>query len=865
MTITFSNELINKSLKEVEFGNSPFVGLTCQEVAARLKQHGFNEITATKQSNFWLCVLRVLREPMLLLLLLGTALYFILGSTAEAVFLLFSVLLVVGITSYQEYKSEKALLMLSKLSSPRALVVRDGEAKRIPGREVVQDDILLVDEGDYIAADAVLLSSTNLLVDESILTGESLPVEKNALSSAAEFKRDTNRFGQVYAGSYVVRGNAVARVEATAMQTEMGKIGKSLMGVKIERTRLQRDTDALVRDFAIWGLVLCTLLAIFYGLMHADWLHGFLVGVTLAMAILPEEFPVVLSIFLALGAWRLSQKAVLTRRVPAVETLGSATVLCVDKTGTITQNRMSVASLFSAGEYHNVNATQTVASLPEVFHQLVEYGILASQRKPFDPMEQALQKFGETTLYNTEHLHNNWDLVHQYPLSKELLAISLVWKSTQSSSYVIAAKGAPEAIFDLCHLSKQQISELLPHINNMAQSGLRILGVAKANFQHQELPAMQHDFNFEFLGFVGLSDPIRPEVFGAVQKCYQAGVRVIMLTGDYSGTAQQVAQQIGLRSATDVVTGTDLMGMHDLELQQKIRTVNVFARILPEQKLRLVNALKANGEIVAMTGDGINDAPALKSAHIGIAMGERGSDVARESAALVLLQDNFNAIVAAIKLGRRIYTNIKKAVTYLLAVHMPVIGISLIPILLKWPPLLLPVHIVFLELVIDPTCSVVFEAEEEDVDSMLRPPRAAKEPLLDAKTLCLGLWQGLGMLIAVLAMFFIARGYAFNVSKTRAMVFVVIVLSSLLLTVASRARVSFGFLAFRWRNKPLWWVVISALILLALTLYVPFLRHLFAFEVLSGANILLCMLLAGGCFVWLQVVELIGRYQRPVV
>ena len=705
-----------------KFYETNLQGLTEQEARERLATDGYNELPATKKRTFLHILLEVVREPMFLMLIACGLLYLFLGDSEEALMLMGFVVVIIGITFYQEQKTERALDALRDLSSPRALVIRDGKQQRIAGREVVSDDIVLVAEGDRVPADAVLLTGSNISVDESLLTGESVPVRKKAWDGRLEMGRpggDDQPF--VYSGTLIVKGQGVTQVRSTGLRTEIGKIGKALQILQPEDTNLQQQTGRIVRNFAMIGLAMCTIVVIVFGLTRADWLHGFLAGITLAMATLPEEFPVVLTIFLALGAWRISQRHVLTRRVPAVEMLGAATVLCTDKTGTLTQNRMTVTHLMAGGDLLTVDVQQR--SIPEAFHELVEFGILATPVDPFDPMEKALKEVGGRTLINTDHLHADWNLMREYPLSEKLLAMSHVWRSTSRHAFVIATKGAPEAIADLCHFDAAQMDVLRGQINRMADQGLRVLGVAKAEFIPVDLPAEQHDFEFMFVGLLGLADPIRPEVPGAVKECYDAGIRVIMITGDYPGTARNIARQIGLKPLDDIITGAELEAMSDDELSERIKTTCIFARAVPEQKLRLVGALKANGEVVAMTGDGVNDAPALKAAHIGIAMGGRGTDVARESAALVLVDDNFASIVAAVRMGRRIFDNLKKAMAFIFSVHIPIAGMSLIPVVLNWPLALLPVHVLFLELIIDPACTVVFEMEDDEPDIMQRPPR----------------------------------------------------------------------------------------------------------------------------------------------
>jgi P-type Ca2+ transporter type 2C len=806
-------------------------GLSEAEAAGRLQQHGYNELPSSKGRSILASAWDVVREPMFLLLLACGTIYLILGDVQEAVMLLGFVFVVLGITLYQERKTERALEALRDLSSPRALVIRGGERKRIAGRDVVPDDLVVLAEGDRVPADAVVVSCNNLSTDESLLTGESVPVRKVAWDGVRGMTRPGGEdLPFVYSGTLIVQGQGIAQVRSTGIHTEMGNIGKALQTVQVEGTRLQREIGRLVRRVAILGLALCVVVVVLYGLTRGDWLQGFLAGITLAMAMLPEEFPVVLTIFLALGAWRLSKMKVLARRVPVIETLGSATVLCVDKTGTLTVNRMSIRKLAVDGAVLDVGQRQAQA-LPEEFHEIVEFGILASQRDPFDPMEKAFHDLGNARLARTEHLHADWTLEREYPLSPGLLAMSHVWKSPTGQDYVLAAKGAPEAIADLCHSSAERTRAIDEQVAVMAQDGLRVLGVARGVFGQQKLPGEQHDFTFEFLGLVGLADPVRPTVPAAVEECYTAGIRVVMITGDHPTTAKSIARQAGIKPVDEIITGTDLEKMDGAELQRRVRTINVFARMVPEQKLRLVNALKANGEVVAMTGDGVNDAPALKAAHIGIAMGGRGTDVAREAASLVLLDDDFASIVRSVRMGRRIF-------------HVPIAGMSLIPVMFNWPLALLPVHILFLELVIDPACSVVFEAEPEDADVMSRPPRSPTMPLFGSRLLGLGLLQGASVLAIVLTVYLIALFGWHDELDAKAVSFTTLVIANLGLIFANRSWSRTILSTLRSPNPALWWVFGGTLFSLALVLYVPFLRDLFHFSVLHPDDIVIC--LAGG-------------------
>jgi Ca2+-transporting ATPase len=839
--------------------NQPFSfdtikGLSEQQAQQLLASEGFNELPSSKKRGFFGIALEVAREPMFLLLLACGVIYLLAGEVQEALMLLGFVFVVMGITLFQERKTERALEALKDLSSPRALVVRDGEKRRIPGREVVRGDIMLLAEGDRVPADAFLFSCTNLSVDESLLTGESAPVRKATREAGDTIARpggDDLPF--VYSGTLVVQGQGIAEVRATGMRTQIGAIGRALRDLGQEATPLQKQTGRLVRIFAAAGILLCAIVVLVFGLTRGSWLHGFLAGLSLAMAMLPEEFPVVLTIFLALGAWRISRHRVLTRRIPAIETLGSATVLCVDKTGTLTMNRMTVSDLCVGGTRFAVPSQS--GGLPEKFHTLVEYAILASPVDPFDPMEKAMHELGLKSLRDTEHLHRDWQLLREYPLSRELLAMSRVWRSPDHENFVIAAKGAPEAIADICHMTPEKILAMTRTIDALSAQGRRVIAVAAAQFARKDLPEGQHDFDFRCIGLLGLEDPVRPGVAEAIAECYRAGVRTIMITGDYPGTAANIAAQIGLANPHEIITGGELEKMDEKTLTERVRTVNVFARMVPEQKLHLVKALKRNQEVVAMTGDGVNDAPALKAAHIGIAMGGRGTDVAREASSIVLLDDDFGSIVKAVAMGRRIYDNLKKAMMYILSVHIPIAGMSLIPVVLKWPLALFPVHIVFLELIIDPACSVVFEAEDAEKNSMKRPPRKLSESLFNRRTVITSLIQGILMLsIATITYWWAIRDHGENAA--RALCFTTLVVCNIGMILTNRSYYRSIISTIGIPNSALWWVLGAAMAMLSCGLFIPFLQGLFRFAPVPPEDFFACLLGGVGTIVLMECLKI---------
>ncbi len=835
------------------------MGITSRQAAERLGADGPNELPTEKKRNLLRQAWDVLREPMILLLLAAGSVNFLLSEPLDGVITLSFVIVVIAISIYQEHRTENALAALRDLSSPRALVVRDGLQVRIAGRDVVRGDVVLLAEGDRVPADGVLLECENVSVDESALTGESVPVRKVAAdsgtASAAIGRPGGDGTPWVFSGTLVVKGHGIGVVRATGTGTELGRIGSALRTIEPERTRLQREIDRLVMVLAVVAVGAAVLVVVVYGVTRGHWLKGVQAAIGTAMAMIPEEFPVVLTVFLALGAWRMSKRHVLARRPPAIETLGSATAICVDKTGTLTMNQMTVRELVVDGSVEILDGRP----LPERFHEIAEFAVLASPINPFDPMDRAFTELGDTYLSDTEHSHHDWELVREYPLSDDLLALSHVWRSPDSSRYVVAAKGAPEAVADLCHLDAGRRAEIIEQVKTATGAGLRVLGVARASFSQADgLPTEQHEFNFQWLGFAALHDPVRPGVPGAVGECAGAGIRVIMITGDYPGTAVAIADEIGLDHTAGCITGPELEDMRPDELARRIRVVNVFARMVPEQKLDLIRALKANGEVVAMTGDGVNDAPALRAADIGIAMGGRGTDVAREAADLVITDDDFTSIVGAVRRGRGIFDNLRKAMSYIVAVHAPIFGMSLLPVFVAgWPLVLLPVQIAFLELIIDPACSIVFESEQVDPEIMHRSPRRLDEPMFDRRVLTIAGLQGLSVMVATFGVYLWAVLGDRPDDVVRSISFATLVVGNLALILVNRSWRLTVWQTFRQRHNRTLWILVPIMALLVMLLALPGVRAAFHFGPMGASECLVAIAAGMIAVTWFEAYKLV--------
>ncbi len=829
-------------------------GLSPAEAVDRLVRDGPNALPRAGRRSTFHIAFEVVQEPMFALLLAGGMAYLLLGDLTEALILLAFASFSVVVTVVQETRTERVLEALRDLSAPSALVVRGGERLRIPGREVVCGDLLVLEQGDRIAADGRLLSADDLQADESLLTGESLAVGKAVQADApsADHRPGGEDQPYVYSGTLVARGSGIAEVTATGPRSEIGKIGQSLATLDTEAPRLQRETTRIVTWCAIGGGAVALAVVVLFGLLRGGWIEAILAGIAIGMSMLPEEFPVVLTIFLAMGAWRIGAVGVLTRRAAAIETLGSATVLCTDKTGTLTENRMSVVALWLAS-----GEDATLGEAPCAFADygpIVGMAARASAVEPSDPMEIALHQAHVEVCAPSEPV---WTHVHGYALRPDLLAMSNVWR-TDDDRLIVATKGAPEAIADLCKLAPGERDRMTLAVDRMAARGIRVLGVATAVAANTDWPETQAGFAFELVGLVGLADPLRPTVKAAVAECRSAGIRVAMITGDYAATAKAIAAQAGIADG-DMLTGDELAALDDAALAVRLKTVTVFARIMPEQKLRIVQAFKADGEVVAMTGDGVNDAPSLKAAHIGIAMGKRGTDVAREAAAIVLLDDDFGAIVQAVALGRRIYDNIRKAMAFIFAVHVPIAGLALLPLVFGMPILFGPIHIALLEMVIDPVCALVFEAERGERDIMQRPPRDPNEPLFSVTMIAWGVFQG-GLAFAMLATVFLleVRGGMPEV-EVRALVFFALIAEILALILVNRSFGASIIEAFARHNSALRAVLAAIVVIASLIFFLPAAQILLKFGSIAWIDMVFAVGLGAGLLVLLELCKPVVR------
>ena len=804
-----------------------------------MQKFGANELPRPPRRSLIAIALGVLREPMFLLLALAAIIYLAVGGLGEGMMMAAFAGLSIALVVVQESRSERALEALRALAAPTARVLRDGCEQRIAAREVVPGDLLLIADGERIAADAVLRRAENLAVDESLLTGESVPVAKLAPVDGAPHA-EIIEGSAVYAGTLVTAGRGIAEVTSTGAATEAGRIGASLASIEVEPTLLQRSFGRLVRLFAILALVGSVSVVVLYGLLRGAWLQGVLSGIAFGMSAVPEEFPMVLAVFVALGARRLARLHVLARRTAVIEVLGACSTLCVDKTGTLTENRMRVCGLATLNEQLTVDGS--LCELPGVFADLLRIAARASARTSNDPMDLAVHRLAEEIGSPDEVLDQNAEPSREYGLTHERPAVVRVWR-VDATTQIAVAKGAPECIASLCGLSDDERSRLLFAVERYAQDGIRVLALAMCTMGNADLPDSPVELGLRLAGIAAFADPLRQSARQAIAAARRAGVAVMMITGDYPATAMAVARDAGIDCHAGAVSGEEIKQADDGSLRELVRTKRVFARVRPDQKLRIVRALKDNGEIVAMTGDGVNDAPALKAAHIGLAMGGRGTDVAREAASIVLLQDDLTHLIAGIEMGRRIFDNLRKASVYIAAIHVPIAGLTLLPLLFGLPPLLLPLHVVLIEMVIDPICAIAFENEPIETGAMEQPPRQASESLLGWSQLGVALVQGLLLLVAALGIFISALAAEMDADTARTLAFVGFTAGNLMLirVTATRGPTLPGLAAAD--HRAYWLLASIAVLLTVVCIGVPGLRHIFQFAMPRPGPALLAALI----------------------
>lgn len=831
---------------------SNMAGLTTAEAKKLQEQYGKNELTPLKKESFLRKVLPIICEPMFLLLIVAAVIYFILGEPRDGAIMLIFVIGIISIDVIQEWKTDKTLNALKDLSAPHVTVIRDGKKSVIASADIVPGDLMMIYEGVKIPADGVVAKCNDLCVDESSLTGEAVGVWKVSAEDA-EPTSDYWRRDYCYAGTLVTQGIATILVDKIGVATEYGKIGANVASASDEETPLQKQTGSLVKMCAGIAAVLFVLVAVFtyFNISDHDFgdriVESILSGVTLAMAMIPEEFPVILTVFLSMGAWRLAKKQSLVRKLPSVETLGAVSVLCVDKTGTITMNQMTI---------------QNIWAFDGDKHKLCETMGLGCETDAYDPMEKAMLAYCDSAGISKEYLFNG-DLISEYTFTNELKMMGHVWR--RNGEIVIAAKGSPEQILTLCNLTDKEREAAEQKIIEMSEDGLRVIAVASAYLKTEaDIPAEITACTLTLCGLIGLADPPRESVKNDIDICNKAGIRVVMITGDNGITATSIAKKIGMPNSDHIITGDMLNEMTDKELREKVKDVSIFSRVVPEHKMRIVKAFKDNGEIVAMTGDGVNDAPALKYADIGIAMGKRGSEVSREAADLILMDDNFTTIVETVKDGRRIYDNIRKAVGYVFAIHIPIALASLVAPMLGVAPtalLLLPLHVVLLELIIDPTCSIVLERQPAETDIMDRKPRNPKEKLLDAKILLKSVIQGLVIFAASFSAYYtLLSDNPDNAAIARSMGLAIIMLSNLFLVQVNSSSHDFAVRSTRRlaKDKVMWGASVGTIIMLLIILYTP----VSSFLKLAPLSISLffgAVGIAAAAVLWYEIVKLVKK------
>jgi Ca2+-transporting ATPase len=833
--------------------NQNLEGLTSEQAKKLQEQFGKNELATVKKQSFISKVIHIVLEPMFLLLIVASIIYFILGEPRDGVIMLIFVIGIISIEIIQEWKTDKTLNALKDLSAPHVIVIRDGKEQTILSEDLVPTDLMIINEGVKIPADGEVIKASDLCVDESSLTGESVGVWKVTVDNADKNNTDYWRKDYCYAGTLVTQGSATILVDKIGSNTEYGKIGINVASAPDSPTPLEKQTNSIVKTCAIIAGILFILVTVIIYFNIPDHkftdriIESILSGITLAMAMIPEEFPVILTVFLSMGAWRLAKKQSLVHKLSSVETLGAVSVLCVDKTGTITMNKMAV---------------QDTWAIDDDNYNLCEIMGLGCETDAYDPMEKAMLLHCESIGISKDHLFGG-ELISEYAFTNELKMMGHVWR--HDGEIVIAAKGSPESILTICKLSDEQRKQIENKINEMSREGLRVIAVGTMNPKSEsDIPDNITDCKLTFLGLIGLADPPRESVKEDIKMCNKAGVRVVMITGDNGITASSIAKQIGMKNSDNIITGDELNNMTDSELMERVHDANIFSRVLPEHKMRIVKAFKENGEVVAMTGDGVNDAPALKYADIGIAMGKRGSEVAREAADLILMDDNFSTIVHTIEDGRRIYDNIKKAIGYVFTIHIPIAFASLFAPLLNISPaslLLLPVHVVLLELIIDPTCSIVLERQPAESNIMDRKPRDPNEKILTAGVLTKSILQGLAIFIASFGTYYmLIKQQPENPQLARTMGLSIIMIANLFLVQVNSSNYDNAFKTMKYliKDKVMWAVIIGTVAGLLLMLYTP-LNRILNLAPLSLSQFFIAVGIAAVSVLWYEIVKIFNN------
>jgi P-type Ca2+ transporter type 2C len=820
-------------------------GLTNQEVIASRKKYGDNTVVYKKENLFFEATKKFLTDPMIVLLLVASTIYFISGKTADGIFLSSAIILITAISFYQDSRSRNALEKLKNFTQPKCKVIRNGIVQEIQTQELVLGDNLMVEEGVLIAADGIIIYSNDFSVNESILTGESFAVEK--------CKTDTDN--RIYQGTTVASGLAIAIIDAKGNLTRLGKIGKSLEAIVEEKTPLELQINNFVKKMVIAGTIV---FLIVWGINYFKSFHlldSLLKALTLAMSILPEEIPVAFTTFMALGAWRMMQKGIVVKQMKTVETLGSATVICVDKTGTITENKMGLAKIFSL-KSQKITAIDTTLNRDE--KELIKIAMWASEPIPFDLMEVALHDVYSKVIVDDQRKH--YKMVHEYPLGGKPPMMTHVFENN-SKNRIIAVKGAPEAIMNHSNLSEGEKLQIEKAINELSTAGYRLLAIGETAFSGKYFPKRQEDFKFTFLGLVAFYDPPKKNIHLVLKHFYKAGINVKIITGDNALTTASIAKQIGFKGFDKSITGDQLMKLSDTEVKTIVAKTQIFTRMFPDAKLKIINALKSNGEIVAMTGDGVNDGPALKASHIGIAMGKKGTEIAKGASSLILVNDDLSKMVEAVAMGRKIYTNLKKAIQFVISIHIPIILIVFIPLALGWayPTIFSPIHIIFLELIMGPTCSIIYENEPMEKNTMIQKPRPFTTTFFNWRELSTSIIQGLMITFGLLIIYQEALRMDYNETITRTMVFVGLVTANVFLTLVNRSFYYSVITTLKHKNNLVLLIIAITIITTGLLLYVDVLTRFFDFEHLNISQLAKSIGIGFLSVIWYEMIKFYKR------